>query len=252
MTKKNSNIVIWTAIILVFTSVSLKAQVENRWLSAGSFHNYYASIGSEIESGFISAQQGGWQWPAIYSGQDAMAMKGFWLGVKNFNDGFNDWETRVVHVGPRVTGLGEFYPVSMETISKFEPPQVFVDGLQSIAKDVVNERVDPNLDADREIRIEVNTLIGVTVKRTIKQFSQQYHDNYHVLEYTFINTGNTDSDPEIELPGQDLEGFIPYFLNRMAPVKATRFTIGNASGWGINTMNDQRGDGWRPEEPEDF
>ncbi|GAB5408081.1 MAG: hypothetical protein BalsKO_04460 [Balneolaceae bacterium] len=41
----------------------------------GSFHNYYANIGSEIESGFIDAQQGGWQWPAIYLGQDAMAKR---------------------------------------------------------------------------------------------------------------------------------------------------------------------------------
>ena len=243
-------------IVIIALSVAISStgysQVENRWLSAGSFHNYYASIGSEIESGFINEQQGGWQWPAIYLGQDAMAMKGFWLGVRDFNDGNTTWSRRVVHVGPRVTGLGEFYPVSMETVSKYDPPQVFVDGLESFAKDVSNDKVDPTMDADREIRIVVNTLIGVTVKRTIKQFSQQYHDNYHVLEYTFINTGNTDADDEIELPGQDLEGFIPYFLNRMAPVKATRYTIGNASGWGINTMNDQRGDGWRPGEPETF
>ncbi|GAB5408082.1 MAG: hypothetical protein BalsKO_04470 [Balneolaceae bacterium] len=65
-----------------------------------------------------------------------------------------------MHVGPRVTGLGEFYPVSMETVSKFEPPSVFVDGLTSFAKDVVNERVDPTMEADREIRTVVNTLIG--------------------------------------------------------------------------------------------
>jgi hypothetical protein len=252
MNKKILYHIVSVALFGLLLSINAQAQVENRWLSAGSFHNYYASIGSEIESGFIDAQQGGWQWPAIYLGQDALAMKGFWLGVQNFDDGFTTWNRRVVHVGPRVTGLGEFYPVSMQTVSKFEPPQVFVDGLESFAKDVQNDIVDPNLDADREIRTVVNTLIGVTVKRTVKQFSQQFHDNYHILEYTFINTGNTDSDPEIELPGQDLEGFIPYFLNRMAPVKATRFTIGNASGWGINTMNDQRGDGWRPEEPEQF
>jgi hypothetical protein len=252
MNRKNLNIIIWVSGLIFSLSTNAYSQVENRWLSAGSFHNYYANIGSEIESGFIDAQQGGWQWPAIYLGQDALAMKGFWLGVRDFNDGLTTWNRRVVHVGPRVTGLGEFYPVSMETVSKYEPPQVFVDGLESFAKDVANERVDPNLDADREIRIVVNTLIGVTVKRTIKQFSQQFHDNYHVLEYTFINTGNIDSDPEIELPGQDLEGFIPFFLNRMAPVKATRFTIGNASGWGINTMNDRRGDGLRPLEPEQF
>lgn len=232
---------------------NIQAQVEYRWLSVGSFHNFYSSIGSEIEEGFIKEQQAGWQWPAIYRGQDAQAMKALWLGVENYTDANGTtFDQRVVHVGPRVTGLGEFYPVSMETVSKFDPPTVIVDGLNSFAKSVQNDRVDPNLKADREIRTEVNTLIGVTVKRTIKQFSQQYHDNYHIIEYTFINTGNTDDDPEIEMQGQDIEGFIPYFLNRMAPVKATRYTIGNASGWGINTMNDRRGDGLRPSEPENF
>jgi hypothetical protein len=229
------------------------AQVENRWLSAGSFHNYYSNIGSEIESGFIDAQQGGWQWPAIYRGQDALAMKGLWLGATNFTDerGF-DYPARVVHVGPRVTGLGEFYPRTMETVSKFENPEVFVDGLQSISKAVNNDRIDENMQADRKIVTKMNTLLGVSVKRTAMQFSQQYHDNYHIIEYVFTNTGNVDDDEEIELPNQTVEGFVAYFLNRMAPVKQTRFTIGNASGWGINTMNDRRGDGLRPSEPEDF
>lgn len=252
MTNKFYLKIIAFLVLIIGVSESLYAQVEHRWLAAGSFHNYYASIGSERESGFIDAQQGGWQWPAIYGGQDAMAMKGFWLGVRNFNDGNITWNRRVVHVGPRVNGFGEFFPISMETINKFAPPLVFVDGIQSFSKSVQNDRIDPDLDADREIRTVVNSLIGVTVKRTIKQFSQQYHDNYHVLEYTFINTGNTDADAEIELPGQNLEGFIPYFLNRMAPVKATRYTIGNGSGWGENTMNDQRGDGLIPGEAESF
>lgn len=234
-------------------SANAYSQVENRWLSVGSFHNFYSSIGSEIESGFIDRQQGGWQWPAIYIGQDAQAMKALWLGVTDYTDeNGTTFNRRVVHVGPRVTGLGEFYPVSMETVSKFQPPSVTVDGLDSFSKSVQNDRIDPTLEADREIRVVTNTLIGVTVKRTIKQFSQQYHDNYHIIEYTFVNTGNTDDDPEIEMQGQDITGFVPYFLNRMAPVQASRFTIGNATGWGINTMNDQRGDGARPGEPEDF
>ncbi len=240
-------------LIALGLSVNAYSQVENRWLSAGSFHNFYSSIGSEIEEGFIDRQQGGWQWPAIYRGQDAQAMKALWLGVTDYTDeNGTTFNRRVVHVGPRVTGLGEFYPVSMETVSKFQPPSVIVNGLDSFSKSVQNDRIDPNLEADREIRVVTNTLIGVTVKRTIKQFSQQYHDNYHIIEYTFVNTGNTDDDPEIEMQGQDITGFVPYFLNRMAPVQASRHTIGNATGWGINTMNDQRGDGARPGEPEDF
>lgn len=228
------------------------AQVEYRWLSAGSFHNFYSSLGSEIEEGFINEQQGGWQWPAIYRGQDAQAMKALWLGATNFTDEQQTWDFRVVHVGPRVTGLGEFYPVSMETVSKFDPPEVSVDGLVSFSKSVTNDEVDPSMKADRKIVAITNTLLGVTVQRTAMQFSQGYHDNYHVIEYIFTNTGNVDDDDEIEFPNRTVEGFVPYFLNRMAPVKASRYTIGNGSGWGQNTMNDRRGDGQRPEETENF
>jgi len=254
MLNKYSNKLSVLVILLffVFSNQEAEAQVENRWLSVGSFHNYYSSLGSEIESGFIDAQQGGWQWPAIYRGQDALAMKAFWLGATNFTDDLQTWPVRVVHVGPRVTGLGEFYPVSMETISKFDPPEVSVDGLVSFSKSVTNDSVDPTMKADRKIVTVVNTLLGVTVQRTAMQFGQQYHDNYHIIEYIFTNTGNADGDPEIEYPNRTVEGFVPYFLNRMAPVKASRFTIGNASGWGQNTMNDRRGDGLRPSEPENF
>jgi len=243
---------VFLLLFFALTFSEVKAQVEYRWLSAGSFHNFYSSIGSEIEEGFIDEQQGGWQWPAIYRGQDAQAMKALWLGATNFTDDQQTWDFRVVHAGPRVTGLGEFYPVSMETVSKFDPPEVSVDGLVSFSKSVDNDNVDPTMKADRKIVAVTNTLLGVTVKRTAMQFSQQYHDNYHVIEYVFTNTGNVDGDDEIEFPNRTVEGFVPYFLNRMAPVKASRYTMGNASGWGQNTMNDRRGDGLRPGESETF
>ena len=238
--------------IFFFQGIS-QAQVEYRWLAAGSFHNFYSSLGSEIEEGFIDRQQAGWQWPAIYQAQDAQAMKALWLGAENFTDeNGNSFSKRVVHVGPRVNGLGEFFPVEIKTISKFSPPEVVVDGLQSFEKDPSNDEVDPNMLADRKIISTVNTLLGVTVQRTAMQFSQQFHDNYHVIEYVFTNTGNTDGDEEIELPNQTVEGFIPYFLNRMSPVRVIRHTTGNGAGWGMNTMNDRRGDGLKPGEPETF
>jgi hypothetical protein len=229
------------------------AQVEYRWLSVGSFNNFYSSQGSEIEEGFIVEQQAGWQWPAIYRGQDAQAMKAMWLGAKNFTDesGFT-YDERVVHVGPRVTGFGEVFSQDMKTISRFTPPTVVVDGLTSFSKSVENDEVNSGLKADREIVTTVNTLLGITVRRTVKQFSQQYHDNYHIIEYVFTNTGNIDDDDDIEFPNKTVEDFIPYFLNRMAPIKASRNTIGNGTGWGMNTMNDRRGDGMHPTEPENF
>ena len=253
MTRKYTKAILSFFIITLIGTASALAQVEYRWLSVGSFHNFYGSIGSEIEEGFIDEQQGGWQWPAIYRGQDAQAAKAFWIGARNFTDeSGNNYAARVVHVGPRVTGLSEFYPMEFTSTSKFAPPEVVVDGLESFGKSIVNDVVDPSIPADRQIVSVNNTLLGVTVTRRAMQFSQQYHDNYHVIEYTYTNTGNTDNDPEIELPANTIEDMYAFFHYRMAPVKASRYTIGNGTGWGLNTMNDRRGDGLVPGEPETF
>src|SRR5690554_7518734 len=104
-----------TLAIAIVSMTYANAQVENRWLSAGSLHNFYSSIGSEIEHAFVNQQQYGWQWPAIYRGQDAQATKAMWLGAKDVKDpsGAPNWPYRVVHVGPRVTGLESFTPIDM-------------------------------------------------------------------------------------------------------------------------------------------
>ena len=103
--------------------------------------------------------------------------------------------------------------------------------------------------ADRMIINVVNTQLGITMIREIMQFSNMDHDNYHVMEYTFTNTGNVDADSEIELPENTVTDVYFYFQYRLAPVFQSRYVIGNASGWGINTMNDARGDGQNKAEP---
>ncbi len=248
---KPRNIILTLALAVISISIA-EAQVDYRWLTAGSFHNFYSTIGSEIEEGRIKEQQDGWQWPAIYRGQDAQATKAMWIGAKNVKDplGGNNWSYRVVHVGPRVTGLGEFTPISMKTVSKYAPPVVMVDGEESFGKSVIYDEVDSSIKADVEIHTEVNSLLGVTVNRVVKQFSNQFHDNYHVIEYTLTNTGNVDDDDEIELQNHTVEDMFFYLQYRMAPVKAARYTINNSAGWGTNTMNDRRGDGLEPEGPE--
>lgn len=255
MTHKSSTYY-WKFILFLFLfsgAFNMAMAQEYRWLSAGSFHNFYSSIANENEQGFIGEQQAGWQWPAIYRSQDAQNWKSLWLGATNVSDeNGNNYPVRIAHAGPRITGLGQFYPMEFVTRSKFEPPTVIVDGVESRSKSILNDEVDETMAADREIYTRVNTILGVQVERTIKQFSQQYHDNYHLIEYVFTNTGNIDDDDEIELPNQTLENFVAYYTNRMAPVQATRYVFGNATGWGINTMYDRRGDGLHPEETKNF
>lgn len=231
-------------------SSTIYPQYAIKWMSAGSLHNWYSEIGSEIEEGFIKKQQYGLQWPALYANQDIQAAKALWIGAENFTDQLGEnYPHKVVHVGPRVSGGGEFFPQSFKMISKFEPPQVFVDFDLSVDKSVDNDLIDNSMFADRMIVNQVNTQLGITMTRRIFQFSQEYHDNYIITEYTFKNTGNVDADPEIELPSTTLNGVYFYYHFRLAVCANTRYVIGNATGWGINTMNDARGDGVKVDPP---
>ena len=230
-------------LILFGFSSAVYPQYAIKWMSAGSLHNWYSEIGSEIEEGFVKEQQYGLQWPAINLRQDIQAAKGLWIGVTDFNDPGDPqspYPFKVVHVGPRVTGSGEFYPAYFKMTSQFEPPLVFVDNDLSIDKSVDNDFVDPSLFADRLIVNKVNTQIGISMTRRIFQFSQQYHDNYIVSEYTFKNTGNTGG---AQLPANTLTGVYFFYQFRLAVCANVRNVIGNNTSWGINTMNDTRGDG---------
>ena len=246
----------WLALALVAVAFLLaapgaRAQFETKWLSAGALHNWYSSAGSECEQCLVANQQYGFRWPGVYRFTDMQAWRGLWIGARNVQGpGGTQFPIRVVHSGPRVRGTGEFFPTQFELVTREELPIVTVDGEQSIPQaEMIGDRVDPALPSDVMLVNTVNTLLGVTMERRVYQFSQQFHDNYHLIEYTFTNTGNTDADPEIELPNQTLEGLTFFFQSRMAPTANSRYAIANSTGWGKNTMNDTRGDGLLPDPP---
>jgi hypothetical protein len=239
-------------LISVFAPLgNLQAQFENVWMSAGSLHNWYSEIGSEIEEGFVLRQQYGMQWPANYRNQDMQAARGWWIGCKDFTDEKgNFFPFKVVTVGPRNPQFFSAFPIQMDLISKFEPTFVNVDGNPSFGKDVTIDRIDPDMPWDRMIINKVATQIGVTMERKIFQFSQQFNDNYIFYEYTYTNTGDTDGDTTtIELPNNTIEDMYTFWTYRNAVNQSVRFVMGNSTGWGKNTMNDARGDG-NPDKPD--
>lgn len=242
---------LFIALALFLVSGAAFAQFDTKWMAVGSLHNWYSSVGCEIEHGLYPSQQYGMRWPAIYEYQDMQAAKGFWIGAKNFTDpDGTEWDHRVVHAGPRVNGALEFFPVEFKMVSKFAPPEVYVDGIYTEGEAITdNDEVDPTIKADRIIINVTNTLLGITMKRTIMQFSQEYHDNYHIIEYEFTNTGNTDDDEEIELPNQTVEDVYFLYQYRWAVCRETRYIFGNGTGWGMNTMIDTRGDGVKTDPP---
>ena len=237
--------VLAVAVLTLLISSASYAQFKNVYMAVGSIHNWYSEIGCELESaGFVASQQDGLQWPAIYRYQDMQAMKGMWIGSKNFTDESGTlWPTKVVTVGPRPPAFYAAFPMEFKRYAKFKPTEVFVDGNFSYGKDVKVDEIDPTLKFDQMLNNVVNTEMGITITRKILASSQQFHDNYIVYEYEFKNTGNTDTDAAIELPNQTVTDFYAYFMFRYAVNKQTRFVIGNSTGWGYNTMNDARGDG---------
>ncbi len=236
---------LFIASLAVVLAAPARAQFETRWLAAGDLHDWYSSAGSECEVCLVNEQQYGFRWPGIYQYTDTQAATGMWLGALDVTDASgSSFPFRVVHSGPRVRGVGEIFPTVFELVSRYELPVVTVDGDQSFASaEMVADRVDPSIPSDVMINSEFNTLLGITVQRRVYQFSQQYHDDYHVEEYIFTNTGNTDADPEIELPNRTVEGFVAFFQARMAVSREGRYVVDNSTGWGKNAMIDTRGDG---------
>jgi hypothetical protein len=225
---------------VVFTAKKTHAQYNNKWMTAGSFQDFYSEIGDEIEEGFVKEQQYGGQWPAIHPHQDSKAARGLWIGCTNFTDASGaNFPYKVVHVGPRVTGAGEFFPQEFKLISKFTYPSVYVDGTPSFNNNVEVDAVDPSIKPDLELITVDNTQIGLTMTRKIYQFSQQNNNNYMIYDYTFTNTGNTGSGATLN---NTLTGVYFYWQYRNAMCAEAGYEIGNATRWGINTMNDARGD----------
>jgi hypothetical protein len=242
-----------TIILVLFIAEYSDAQWRNVWMSAGSLHSWYSEIGSELEeAGFIKTQQFGMQYPAIYPYQDMQAARGMWLGSREFTDEKgNYFPHKVVAIGPRAPALWSVYPQEFKVISKFEPTFTTVDGLPSYDKDVELDEISDTIPYDRMIYSELNSQLGITITRKIFQFSQQFNDNYIVYDYTFTNTGNVDDDADIELPNNTITDAYFFFTFRNSVIKQTRYIIGNNSGWGINTMNDSRGDGVEADPPDE-
>lgn len=212
------------------------------WMDVGSFQDWFVTKGFEFEHSYQAIQQLGAVWPAEFNHQDMRVSRALWLGARNFvgSDG-ELYPYKVVHIGPRVDGTGEFFPVRFEAFRKFEPTRVYVERDESRRRTLEAEHIDTTLIWDKLIEQEVNTALGITITRRMMQTSQQYHDNYIITQYVLRNTGNVNYDPFMEIPGRTVEGVYLYHLYRYAINRQVRYLVNNSSGWGYNTMLDARG-----------
>jgi hypothetical protein len=86
VSKINNYSAILLLLSLFFIPNKTEAQYNNKWMTAGSFQDFYSEIGCEPEESFVKQQQYGGQWPAIHPNQDSKAARGLWIGATNFTD----------------------------------------------------------------------------------------------------------------------------------------------------------------------
>lgn len=235
-------VLLMTALMLCSVGEA-KAQFLVKWMAIGDMHMYYTQAGVPHSEDYRGHNL---HWPGIRPEHGNVRGYATWIGARDFTDEEGkQWPYKVVHVGPRVTGVGEVFPVDFSMTSQFEPPVTRVDGLESFLRPIAqNDReADPTLPAERVIDSRVNSILGITIDRRVLAWSHPDHDDYHITEYTFTNTGNTNEDEAIELPDQTLDGVYFFFQNRYATNRSAGWIQDDAQGWGKFQMNDAVGDG---------
>jgi hypothetical protein len=99
--------------------------------------------------------------------------------------------------------------VTIRRYMRYPLPQIIVDRVHcedpfpTFGDEVAPEKIWGT--ADIMVESDVRFSIGVDAKQRVLAWSQPGHDDYVVWDWTFVNTGNVDRDPEIELPGQTLD-----------------------------------------------
>ncbi len=214
------------------------AQFDQRPMAVGELQMVYTATGGQQE--YYNADGNHLRlYPEFQAGR--LRAGALWIGAENVEgtDG-TQYDQRVVHVGPRTTGFGEFFPASLRKVVKYEPPEVTVDGNESLNEDKTYDEVNPDLPSDQMIELRAHTLLGVTLTKRIYGWTNEAHDKYHIQEYVLTNTGHTSLEENGALEDQTAEDVYLHLQKR--------YTHGNRSAipgqeWGANVLNDVVGDG---------
>ena len=141
---------------------------------------------------------------------------GLFFGARNWTDttGYT-WDAHITgHAARKRGNINYQFAVPDEEgyyirrYMRYPLPQIIVDGLHLEAPfPMSGDEIAPERmwgTADVMVESSVRLSMGLDVKQRVLAWSQPGHDDYIIWDWTFVNTGNVDRDPEIELPGQTL------------------------------------------------
>jgi len=169
---------------------------------------YYRGSYCTVEQEYSTANS----WPGALL-KDA----GLLFGARNWVDtAGQSWDAYITGSCARLRDLDIYQfavpdegGLTIRRYMRYPLPQIIVDGdhcedpFPMSGDEVAPEKIWGT--ADIMVESDVRFSIGVDAKQRVLAWSQPGHDDYVIWDWTFVNTGNVDRDPEIELPGQTLD-----------------------------------------------
>ncbi|NIQ11674.1 MAG: hypothetical protein GWO08_11500, partial [Gammaproteobacteria bacterium] len=164
-----------------------------------------------------------------------MQNEGWYMGEYDWEDTTGTvWQVKLTGAAPVTANETQVtMPILQATgdeITRYfrnQPPSITVDGMPlqdpfPLPGDYVEPDSIPGT-AEVMVKSVINTDLGVTIEEKALGWGQKHHDNYIIFDWTITNTGNVDTDSEIELPDQTLDSL--YYL------RASRLDIWHSEYW---------------------
>ncbi|MEO0293677.1 MAG: hypothetical protein ABIN61_05595 [candidate division WOR-3 bacterium] len=144
----------------------------------------------------------------------------------------------------KIEALGKMFPrvkegTMIRRYYRYKIPEVVVDGIHLEPPKMSGDEINPdyiknfsgnnNCTADLIVESSIGTWLGLDIRARYLVWTGKNHDDYIIYDWVFVNTGNINEDPEIELPGQTLDSLYIMRQAQFMPVEVS---------WGSNSWTD--------------
>jgi hypothetical protein len=123
-------------------------------------------------------------------------------------------------------------PVGIQRLWRYQLPERVVNDVNFSDGDWASyDQVGPNMISEQMAIASTNTSMGITLIQKAYSFAPLGYDDFVIVEYIFKNTGNIDTDTDIEYPDNQVQGcylglkFVP------KPSGLTGRIVSGAGGW---------------------
>ncbi|MCF7802754.1 MAG: fibronectin type III domain-containing protein [Candidatus Marinimicrobia bacterium] len=235
---KKRNMLTFGLLLCVFAFLSIADAAERKAIQIGDYwaivmNNTFVGEGSVPDHGQM-AHVGHLRWPI-----PAFQNEGWYMGEADWVDEAGEtWPVKLTGAAPVTANeLEVTMPIPVEEGSDLlirrywaqEPPTIDVDGVpistpfELLDGEVFNAPDKIPGTADVMVESKLNTDLGVTIHQKVLAWDEDDYNNFVIHDWTFTNTGNIDTDPEVELPNQVLDDL--YYL------RAARLELWNSDYW---------------------